>query len=352
MNTTQEQYTHPKKTTLSSIGAVIYAVLATVFSCLCTRCLQTDAQQAALSVLSPVFLFAAGCFATVLAIHGQKVLFSVCAVASVVCSFALTYDFLRSLACIGAYVCALFIMYACSSSKLTYSGAICVLIAIYAAFILYAFGVLCYQKYGSLTLDGISRAIDSFFNILMQAPEAALARMQAEFAGDAAYASLLSEYERSVKLLRELLKLSLYVIPYAFLYICSIGAFITVRCAQKHRHMQGLPDMLGAFYVSPVTAVVYTVSYFILIFIEPTSALGVTLNTVMAVPGLGLALFGFLYLYYNIKFHPKRQLYTVLLVLALVFFTGAAQSILAFTGAYKTVQLYLAQRSRDKEGRR
>ncbi len=348
MNTTQENFKPSSKTTLSPIGAVIFAVLATVFSVMCSASLQNSAEQAVLTLTAPLLLFAAGYFATALAVHESKLLFYICAVCSVACSFAATLDILRSLVCIGAFAAALFLYKLCSSAKLTYSGVVCGVIAIYSVALIAGAAVLCYQKYGEISADTLYRAYDSFCNILMKQPREMLLSMQSEFGADAAYQAIIKEYETSVKLLQELLRTTVYFIPSAFLYICAAGAFITVRGALHHRHMQGMANPLGEFSVSIVSAAVYLICYFISIFIDPTSAVGITLNTVSTVPGLGLALFGFLGIWRAVQKHPKHKTLSVVIILALVFLSGMVQSILSLVGAYKTVQIYLIQRAKDK----
>ncbi len=344
MNTTQMNSEPSIKTTLSPVGAVIYALLTCVCSVLCVLSLQTDADTAPLSFLSPVFLFCAGYFASALSAHGQKILFTASVCVSLAGAYFLSLDIFRSLVPLGAFAVGIFLSSACKSRKHTQSGVICITIAIYAVFILLSAAVLCYQKYGELTSDTLYRIYDSFCNILMKGPEQLLLNMKAEFGADAAYEAVIKDYETTLKLLRETLKLTIYFIPSAFLYICTLGAFITFKGSERHRRMQGLPNMLGEFSVSVVTAFVYIIIYFVSIFTDPTSPLGLTLNTVSTVPGLALALYGLIYIYRAIKKHPKAHIYTIGLVLILLMFTSMAQSVLSLVGAYKSVQAYFKEK--------
>ncbi len=349
MNTKSEQQSQQTKTTLSTVGAVIYAALATVLSVMCSASLQNSAEQAVLSVLAPVFLFAAGYFSCILAVHRQKLLFFICAAASVLCSFAFTFDIFRSLVCIGAFGAAFFVSWACERPRVTHAGAICGALAIYAVALLWGFLVLCYQKFGAVNTDTAYRAFESFCNVIMKQPEATLSSMIDKFGSQKEYESLISEYQASIKALRETLALTVYVIPSTFLYICAAGGFITVRSAVTHRRMQSLPDNLGMFSVSIVTAVVYLILYLVSIFTDPTTPLGITINTVSTLPSLGLALFGFLYLFAVIKLHPKRRMYTTFFVLVIVFFTSMALSLLSIVGAYNTIKFYLIQKKRNNQ---
>ena len=348
MNTTQEKYPPNQKTTLSTAGAFIYAAAAVILCALCSSFLKNTAEEAVLSLLSPLFMFAAGSFMAVLASHKKNALFYASAVLGVALSFALTLDILRSLVCLGAFFAAFFIARASERACITQTGAILAVIVIYSAFILFGFGVLCYQKYSAINLDTLGRAYDSFCNVLLRAPESVLSQMKELYATDPAYASLITDYEKTVGLLRQALPMTAYFIPSAFLYICSTGAFITVFLVLKHRRMQGLENHLGAFSVSIVTAVVYLIITVVSIFADPISPLGVTLSTVSAVPSLALALIGAAYMRQRILTSPKKRTFIILSVLVLIFMTGAVLSVLSLIGAYKSIQLYLFQRLKDK----
>ncbi len=344
MNMENRQENKEAKRTLSAIGAFFCAAMAVLFCVCLTLSMKSSAEQALYSLLFPAFMFAAGCFASALCVHKRLALFALSAIVSTVASFALTLDIFRSLTCLGAFAVSAFLAWAIGTSRFTQSGVICATAGIYAAFILYGFSVLCFQKYGSVSLEGVLRAFDSLCNIILRRPEEFLTLLQELAATDSAYGALITEYQNTLNLLRELILLASYLIAPLFIYICSIGAFITVKTAMKQRRLLSLSNPLGEFSVGVVTAAVYLIIYFAMIFVDSTSALGVTLNTVSAMPMLGLFLVGFMHIRTVIRAHPKKQLFSVLLVLAAIFFTSSVITLLSLLGAYKTVRVYFAEK--------
>lgn len=333
--------------TLSGIGAVAYAVLVTFLAVCSVLCLYTDAQNAVLCFLFPVFLFAGGYFASALLIHARTALFYSCAITSLLCCVILSCDPLRSASVLGIFGVGAAMKYATDKKRFTQSGVIIIAGGIYAISIFYIFCVLCYQKYGSVSMDSFGRAYESFTNLVLQSPSETLEKLKLMYT-DAEYEEFLNSYSSTVSLLRETLDQTVYFIPSAFLCICAIGGFITVQGVIKHRRMQALADTVGEFSLSVVTAILYLIIYFVTIFTASDSALGITLITVGAVGGLGLSLFGFYYVWAMIKAHQKRRTYTVILVVVLFFFTSLAQSVLALFGAYRTIFLYKKEKDRQK----
>lgn len=335
--------------TLSGIGAVAYATLVSFLSVCAVLCLYTDAQNAVLCFLFPVFLFAGGYFASALLIHAKTALFYTCAVTSLVCCVVLSGDLLRSLSVLGIFGAAIAMKYATDKKRFTHSGIILIATSIYALSVFYVFCVLCYQKYGSVGIDSFGRAYESFTNLILQNPNETLEKLKLMYT-EAEYEALIESYSSTITVLKQTLEQTVYFIPSAFLCICAIGGFITVNGVVKHRKMQALEDTVGEFSLSVVTAILYLVIYFLTIFIESDSPLGITLVTVGAIGGLGLSLYGFYYIHRLIKAHEKRKTYTVILILALLFFTSLTQSVLALFGAYRTILLYKQERNKEKNG--
>ena len=349
MNDTYNQYNHNQSRTLSGIGAVAYAAAVSILSVFAVLCLYTDAENAVLCFLFPVFLFAAGYFASALLSHSKTALFCVCALTSLVCCAVLSADILRSVSVLGVFGVAAAMKYATDKKRFTQSGIILIATAVYSVTVFYVFCVLCYQKYGSVGIDSFSRAYDSFTSLILKNPTEVLEDLKLMHSGTE-YEDVIESYSATISLLKETLSQTVYFIPSAFLCICAIGGFITVRGTARHRRMQALPDTIGEFSISIVTAVLYIAIYFVTIFTAADSPLGITLSTVGAIGGLGLSLYGFYYIYGVIKTHEKRRTYTAVLAVILFFFTSLAQTVLALFGAYRTVFLYKINRDKEKNG--
>ena len=346
-NNTHYQSNNNNIKTLSATGAVLYSAFVTVLAAVSVLCMRTDPDNAVLCFFVPVFLIGAGYFATALLVHKNTALFCVCAAVSVLACFALTLDILRSLVCLGAFAAALSVHLGSRRKYFTQSGMICLCSVFYAVFLFSALCILCYQKYGSVGVDTFTKAYNSFVSVIMQAPLDTL-EIYRELYTSPEYASVIESYEQLTELLRNTLELMLYSVPSLFLCICSIGGFITVRASKRHRKMSGLPDTIGPYRISVTSAAVYIILTLISLFSDGYSALGITVSTVGAVLGLGLAVEGFIFVFSVLKRTQRAQLYTALLIIAVSMMPGLAQSLLALVGVYHSFVLMKMRRDINK----
>ena len=185
------------KRTMSPLGAVIYAIAATILGVMSVLCLRTNGEEALYCFSCPVLLFGAGYFATVLATHKKTATFIVSCVSCVVAASLLTFNPILSIVCLGAFLSAWAVSVCLERSDMTQSGIMLASLSIYAAFFLYALCILCYQKYGSVSFDKLSGAFDSFCNVMLQAPKDALAEMKETYT-DPSYAEAISSYEKTI----------------------------------------------------------------------------------------------------------------------------------------------------------
>ena len=332
--------------TLSSVGSVIYSVVATVLLLVCAFCLRTDGENAMLCILAPLFTIGASYFLAALLVHGRMALFVTSALSSVICAYVLCADIFRSLLCLGAFAVALCVYLSTRKKYFTHSGNICLCAAVYAGVFAAMLCVLCIEKYGAVNYETLGRAYDSFKSIVMSVPRESLAQLETG-ALDVAAEDI--EYYRSlVDMLDDLLGITLYVVPSLFLCICAIGGFITVRGVRSNRKMLALPDTVGIYEISSVSAFLFIVFNLLTLFVNLYTPLGIAVFTVCAPLELGLAYAGLVFVLGWLKLHNKGPLFYIVFVLLGLFMTSACIAILAYTGAYRSIYLSKMRKMKEK----
>lgn len=361
----QSQNNHPDNTKntvcdLSIIGSVLYSFLCVVMSSAASVCMRTDGANAVFTMLVPFFWIASSYFAVALLIHKKYAVLGAGALGAMLLSIIFTSSPALSALSLAPFAAAGAVHVFTQKKYMTQSGIILTAALCHALFLIALICILLYQKYGSVSMESFYRALDSFSNIAMYLPNI-IADIYSDYIADpkvaqtlteemlASYMEALDQYKASVAELRqELPKLLISSIPSTFLCICAIGGFITTLGAKKHRKMVGLEDTIGAYGITPISGIVYLIITLAHIFIDPYSAVGITLSAIGAALGLGLALEGLIFMIKVIKRTERRGLFTSLFIIAAVIFTTPMISMLSFVGAYHTVSLLILEKLNSK----
>ncbi len=352
MNTQRDNAANTKiGTTLSNTGSAILAATGALLCILCAVCMRTDAQGAVLSLLIPLFIFSASYILCALAVHKKYTALLVGALATSVAAVIFTAAPLRCAVAVFPFAVGAVIGLLTQEKRLSCTGAVILASCAHALCFIVAFCIMSIEKYGHVGTDTFVSAYESFVDLVMVIPEMNLEMLNSALT-DPAYAGIVTEdvvkeYALLTETLRELLGLFLYKLLPIFLSVCSIGGFITMIAVKRHRRMQSLPDTLGAFEMSVVSAVLYILLTIAMLLVDPYSAIGITIDSVSSVVGLGLALVGIGYLANVIKASDKKTLYTVILVGAAAIFPSILVGILSIVGASNVITRYVREKIKN-----